>query len=199
MSESPPSLSGARFRAACWTLAALVVLLALVAIQLRWQGRAWWCSCASPQLWWGDVQSGHCSQHLLDPYSFTHLSHGLIFYGVIAWRFPRLPIAWRFLLVTIIESLWEVIENSQFVIDRYRTETTGLGYEGDSIANSLADIACCDIGVALARSLGLRSSVALFVLLELALLAWIRDNLTLNVVMLLCPIDAVQAWQARGG
>lgn len=136
---------------------------------------------------------------MLDPYSFTHVSHGLIFYGLIAWRFPRLPFAWRFLLAAIIESLWEVIENTQFVIDRYRTETAALGYEGDSIANSLADIACCAIGVALARRLGLRSSIALFVLLELTLLAWIRDNLTLNVVMLLCPIDAVQAWQARGG
>ena len=180
-------------------LAALVVLLTTVAIQLRWQGRDWWCSCGSPKLWWGDVHSGHCSQHLLDPYSFTHITHGLIFYGLIAWRLPRLPFAWRFLLVALMESLWEVTENTQFVIERYRTETAALGYEGDSIANSLADILCCAIGVALARRLGLRGSIALFALLELALLAWIRDNFTLNVVMLLCPIDAVQAWQARGG
>jgi uncharacterized protein DUF2585 len=182
-----------------WPGVALLALLALVAVELRWQGRVWWCSCGQGDLWWGDIHSGHCSQHFLDPYSFTHILHGLVFYGALVWLLPRLAFPWRLWLVLALEALWEVIENTEFVIERYRTATAAFGYEGDSIANSLGDILSCAVGVLLARFLGLRRSIVLFVLIELVLLVWIRDNLTLSVVMLVCPLEAIKSWQAMGG
>jgi uncharacterized protein DUF2585 len=97
-----------------------------------------------------------------------------------------------------IEALWEVVENSRFVIERYREETVALGYQGDTVVNSLTDILLCGLGFALARRLGFRRTVALFVLTEAALVLWIRDNLSLNVLMLIYPIDAVKEWQAAG-
>jgi hypothetical protein len=178
---------------------AALALLASVAVELRWQGRVWWCSCGQGDLWWGDIHSGHCSQHFLDPYSFTHILHGLAFYGALVWLLPRLSFPWHWWLALTLEALWEVIENTEFVIERYRTATAAFGYEGDSIANSLGDILSCAVGVLLARFLGLRRSIVLFVLIELVLLAWIRDNLTLNVVMLVYPLEAIKSWQARGG
>jgi len=190
---------GPRLRGLLSPAIATLALAAFVAIQLHWQGRVWWCSCGRPDLWWGDVHSGHCSQHLLDPYSFTHVSHGLLLFAALTWLFPRLPLPWRFVLALAVEALWEIVENTPFVIERYRTATAALGYEGDSIANSLGDIVCCGIGVVLARFLGLRRSIILFVLIELALLVSIRDNLLLNIVMLFCPINAIKTWQMAGG
>lgn len=178
---------------------AALALLALVVVELRWQGRVCWCSCGQPVLWWGDIHSGHCSQHFLDPYSFTHISHGLVFYGALVWLLPRLLFPWRLWLAVAVEALWEVLENTEFVIQRYRNATAAFGYEGDSIANSLGDILSCAVGVLLARFLGLRRSVVLFVLIELVLLAWIRDNLTLSVVTLVCPMDSIKSWQSMGG
>ncbi|HEY2251595.1 MAG TPA: DUF2585 family protein, partial [Planctomycetaceae bacterium] len=163
---------------------AIVAVLIATAIQLRRQGRTWWCSCGRPNLWVGDVHSAHCSQHLLDPYSFTHVLHGLAFCGILAWALPKLLPNWRLFLAVAIESLWELLENSQLVIQRYRAATIALGYEGDSIVNSLSDVVFCAVGFVLARRLGLRRSIILFVLTELILLALIRDNLTLNVLML---------------
>lgn len=118
-----------------------------------------------------------------------------MFCGLVAWLLPRLPLSWRLALVIFVESGWELLENSQLVIQRYREATMGLGYEGDSITNSMGDILCCVTGLFLARYLGLRRSIVLFVVTELVLLFWIRDNLTLNVLMLTCPIEAIKAWQ----
>ncbi len=142
-----------------------------------------------------DAKGPHNSQHFLDPYSFTHVSHGLLLCGLLAWAAPRLAPAWQLLLAVCVETLWEVFENSAFVIQRYRTATMALGYEGDTIANSLGDILCCALGFLLARRLGLWASVALFVLTEIVLLLWIHDSLLLNVVMLIYPINAIKAWQ----
>jgi hypothetical protein len=108
---------------------------------------------------------------------------------------PRVRLVWRLWLATFIESLWEILENTQLVIQRYREATIGLGYQGDSIANSLGDIACCIFGFLLARRIGVKYSIILFVVTELALLISVRDNLTLNVLMLLYPIDAIKSWQ----
>lgn len=177
---------------------AVVAVLAGAAYQLRSQGRLWWCSCDYVLLWSGDAWSSDNSQHLLDPYSFTHVLHGFVFCGLLAFVVPRLPAAWRLLLAVLIEAVWEVVENSEFVIRRYREGTAALGYYGDTVVNSLADIVLCGLGFALARRLGFRRTVALFVATELVLAIWIRDNLSLNILMLIYPIDAIREWQAAG-
>jgi hypothetical protein len=177
---------------------AIVVVLAGTVYQLRSQGRLWWCSCDYLLLWSGDPWSSDNSQHLLDPYSFTHLLHGFVLCGLLALIVPRVSPVWRLWLAVSIEALWEVIENSEFVIRRYRQETAALGYHGDTIVNSLGDILVCGIGFVVAQRLGFRRTFALFVLTEVALAALIRDNFTLNIVMLIHPIDAIKEWQEAG-
>ena len=174
-----------------------VVALVLVAavFQLRQQGRVWWCSCGKWNLWAGDIWSAHNSQHVLDPYSFTHVLHGLLLFWLLTWTFKRIAFPWRLTLAILIEAAWEVAENAPFIIQRYREATIGLGYEGDSVINSLADILCCTAGFFLARHLGFRLALVLFLTVEVALALVVRDNLTLNVLMLLCPIEAVKQWQ----
>jgi hypothetical protein len=181
-----------------WPWAVMGLILVWATIQLRLQGRVWWCACGGWSPWAGDTWSRHNSQHLLDPYSFSHVLHGLIFCGALAWLFPRVRVAWRLVAAALIETAWEVTENTEFVIDRYRTVTASLDYHGDSVINSLGDILCFVAGFWLARRLGLWRSVALFVVTELALLFFIRDNLTLNVLMLLWPIQAIKTWQIGG-
>jgi hypothetical protein len=177
-------------------LAISAILLGTAAL-LRANGRRWWCACGHPWLWVSDTRTQHNSQHLLDPYSFTHLSHGLIFFAVLSVRpLRRIPVLWRLAMAVAIEAGWELIENSHFVIERYRHATISLGYTGDSIANSMGDIGCCVLGYLIATRLGVRWSLVLVVLIELILLIWIRDNLTLNVLMLAHPIRAIQHWQA---
>ena len=173
----------------------IAAILAVAVYRLRCQERIWWCACGQSRLWDGDIWSPHNSQHLFDPYSFTHILHGVLLFWLIAWILPRLPLMWQFTLAIAAEILWEVFENSMFIIQRYREATIGMGYKGDSIINSMGDILCCAMGFFLARYLGLWRSLALFVLIELGLLFWVRDNLTLNALMLICPIDAIKAWQ----
>jgi hypothetical protein len=177
---------------------AIVVVLVGTAYLLRSQGRLWWCSCDYLLLWSGDPWSSDNSQHLLDPYSFTHLLHGFVLYGLLAVVAARLSTVWRLWLAVSIEALWEIVENSEFVIRRYREETAALGYHGDTIVNSLSDILFCGLGFVLARHLGFRRTFALFVVMEVTLAIWIRDNLTLNVLMLIYPVDAIKEWQAAG-
>jgi hypothetical protein len=173
----------------------MVAAVALAVCQLRSQGRLWWCACGQFNAWAGDVWSSHNSQHLLDPYSFTHVLHGVLLYGLVRWACPRSSQAWRMCLAIAIEALWEVFENSDFVIHRFRAVTMALDYQGDTIANSLGDILNCGVGVVLARRLGLWGSLVLFVVTELVLILWIRDSLLLNVWMLLCPSDWIKTWQ----
>lgn len=115
--------------------------------------------------------------------------------GLISLIFPRMRIGWQIWTATLIESLWEILENTQFIIQRYREATIGLGYEGDSIVNSLGDIWCCVLGFLLAKYLGLKRSIILFFIVEILLLVMVRDNLTLNVLMLIHPVDSIKAWQ----
>ena len=178
-----------------WPWLAIVITLLVTTYQLRNQGRLWFCSCGKILMWAGDIWSSDNSQHLFDPYSFTHMLHGFVFCGLLAWGLPRLPLVWRLWLAVSLESLWEVIENSDFIIRRYREATAALGYQGDTIINSLGDILTCGVGVVLARHLGFRRSLALFVMTEVVLIVWIRDSLILNVIMLIYPSDAVKAWQ----
>lgn len=178
-----------------WPWLVMAVILAGAVYQLRQQGRLWFCSCGYLLLWSGNVLSSDNSQHLLDPYSLTHMLHGFLFWWLLAWIVPRLSNVWRLALAVSIEALWEVIENSNFVIQRYREATLALGYQGDTIINSLGDILLCALGFLIARRLGLRRSLALFVLTEIVLFIWIRDSLILNIVMLIYPIDGIREWQ----
>jgi hypothetical protein len=146
-------------------------------------------------LWSGDTCSSNNSQHFLDPYSFTHVLHGILYFWLIALLLPRLRSTWQLWLAVTIASLWELFENSDFIIQRYREETAALGYQGDTVVNSLGDILCCVLGFMIARRLGLRRSVLAFVATEIVLLLWIRDSLLLEILMLVHPIGALKAWQ----
>jgi Protein of unknown function (DUF2585) len=181
-----------------WPWAVVVAALAATALQLRAQGRAWFCSCGRLLFWTGEAWGSDTSQHLFDPYSFTHVLHGVAFCGLLALVAPRVAPAWRLCLAVSAEAVWEIAENTDAVIRRYREATAALGYTGDTVVNSLGDIAACGLGFEIARRLGLRLSLVAFALVEIALLVWIRDSLLLNVLMLVHPSDAIRAWQAAG-
>jgi hypothetical protein len=189
--HGPP---GDRARRARPWLGALAVL-AVAAVLLRWQGRLWACACGRLLVWTGEAWGADTSQHLFDPYSFTHVLHGVVFCGLLAWGLPRVSWAWRMWLAVAAEAAWEVIENTEFVINRYREATAALGYTGDTVVNSLGDVAACALGFLAAQRLGLARSALLFVLIEVALLVTIRDSLLLNVVMLVYPLDGIREWQ----
>jgi hypothetical protein len=176
---------------------ALVIGAALVAsaILLHHEGRLWICSCGRLQVWAGKVCSADNSQHLLDPYSFTHILHGFLFFWLIAWLAPSLKSHWQLTLAIMVEALWEVFENTNFIIDRYRSATAALGYNGDTVVNSFGDILCCVVGFIIAQRLGLRRSLIVFAALELVLIVWIRDSLVLEILMLVFPIEAIKALQ----
>lgn len=171
------------------------LLLAATVVLLRLQGRTWWCECGGSSLWSGDIWSSHNSQHLFDAYSFSHLQHGILLYGLLAWLCPRVSPAWRLFLAACVEVAWEVSENTQFMIDRYRESTISLGYNGDSIANSFGDVVSFVFGFAVARRLGFWPSVAALVVVEAAMVVLYRDSLLLNTLMLIHPIEAVKDWQ----
>jgi hypothetical protein len=177
-------------------LGGAAVVLSAAAASLHLLGRRVWCQCGEPFLWSGDINTSHHSQHLADPYTFTHVSHGLGFYALL--RLTPLTPAWRFVAALAVEAGWEIFENTRFVIDRYREATISLDYYGDSIVNSLGDIGACALGYAIAARLPWRWSLALFLVMEIGLLLTVRDNLTLNILMLLWPLDAVRRWQAGG-
>ena len=159
-------------------------------------GRPPICTCGVVALWEPSADSARTSQMLADWYSPSHLIHGLLFYWLLRLTFRRWPIERRFLAALAIEAGWEIIENTPLIIDRYREATMALGYTGDSVINSLSDIAMMALGFLLARRLPVWASIMLAVVLELAALIVIRDNLTLNIIMLLAPNDAIRAWQA---
>jgi hypothetical protein len=176
-------------------LAAVLILIVAAAILLA-MGRNPICTCGTVDLWVGARDSASTSQMLADWYSFSHIVHGLLFYAALWLIARRRPVESRFLAALLIEAAWEVVENTPLVIDRYREATAALGYSGDSVINSLSDIAMMALGFFAARRLPLWASVALLLVLELIPLLVIRDNLALNVWMLLAPTDAVRAWQA---
>jgi len=181
-----------------WLLA--IIIIAATVIVLYWQGRIWWCKWDAPYLLWSsDAWSKHSSQHLFDPYSFTHLLHGLLFYAASFLIFRRrLSLAWLLFITVFAESGWEILENSKAVIERYRTATFSLDYFGDSIVNSFGDILSCTAGFLVAHKLAFWRSLFLFALVEIILIFTIRDSLLINIIMLIHPIEAIKAWQTGG-
>jgi hypothetical protein len=165
-------------------------------VVLRLMGRHWFCTCGRFVPWYGNAWGSETSQQLFDPYSFTHVLHGFVFCGLLALLARRLASRWRLFLAVAAESAWEVIENTDLVINRYRETTASLGYTGDSIVNSLGDITACTLGFLLARRLGPLRTLLLFVLTEVVLLLWIRDSLLLNILLLIYPSETLKAWQA---
>ena len=175
------------------TATILVVLLMIVL--LRAQGRLFLCACGYFEIWTSDTCSSNNSQHLFDPYSFTHLLHGFLFFWLATLLFKRFTPGWQLWIALLLESAWEVFENSRFVIERYRTATAALGYQGDTIVNSIGDLLWAVGGFLIARQLGVRRSIIVFLFVELILLLWIHDSLTLQILMLVRPVDAIKAWQ----
>ena len=177
---------------------AAILIVAAAAALLLAMGRNPICTCGTVELWVGGRDSPKTSQMLADWYSLSHIVHGLLFYAGLWLVARRWPVEWRLVAALLVEASWEVTENTPFVIDRYRTATAALGYTGDSVINSLSDIAMMVFGFLLARRLPVWASLVLLVILELVPLAVIRDNLTLNLWMLFWPTDAVRNWQAGG-
>ncbi len=174
-------------------VAAVVVMTAIVLLTM---GRVPICTCGTVKLWHGVVFSSENSQHLSDWYSFTHVVHGFAFYGLLWLVGRRWPTGTRLVLATTIEGAWEILENTNMVIERYREVTISLDYFGDSVINSVSDILAMVLGFILARRFPVWASVAVVIGLEVFLLMAIRDNLALNILMLIRPVDAVREWQS---
>lgn len=174
-----------------------LIFIATVAI-LYFLGRVWWCQLGDYTPWSWNIWTAHNSQHIIDPYAFTHVLHGVLEFWLIGLVFRKMPMAWRLALAVAIESTWEIAENSPFIIERYRTVTLSLDYFGDSIINSMADIMCCATGFTIAYKLKFWRSLVLFLATEVMLIFWIRDSLIINIIMLIYPIEALKVWQMAG-
>ena len=174
------------------SLAATILMVVLLALQ----GRLWWCKLGDYRVYVNEAwNSSHTSQHFFDPYTFTHVLHGVLFFWLASVLFSRFSVGWQFFIAIFAEAAWELLENSNFIIEKYRENTASLDYFGDSILNSVGDVVACAAGFLIAHKLGWWKSLLFFLLVEIVLLIWIRDGLLLNILMLIYPLDAVKNWQ----
>lgn len=179
-----------------WVVPACIGIMLVAAGILRAMGRVWWCKAGDLAIWSSDIWSMHQSQHFFDPYTFTHVLHGVMFYALLylllnRWMDPRR----RLVIAVALESAWEILENSDFIIRKYREATISLDYFGDSVLNSISDILCCTAGYLAAMVLPSWVSAVGFFAVEAFLIWWIRDSLLINILMLTYPMESIKNWQ----
>ena len=181
-----------------WVIIGSIVLLIIVFIAEFAMDRLIFGTDGKFGLWEGDIWSSEQSQRLIDPYSFSHVLHGILFYLLLWLIFRKMDVKYRLLLAVLLESTWEIFENTPFLIERYRTVTISLGYYGDSIINSMSDVVMMIIGFVIAQRSRVLIAVIVAIALEVGMLLWVKDNLILNLIMLIYPIEAIKLWQSAG-
>lgn len=176
----------------------LILVMSVTGAIEIWSGRSLLGPDGRFGFWDGNIWGSENSQRVADAYSFSHIIHGMAFYAFLWLVARRVPAKYRFVIALIMEALWELLENSPIIIDRYRAATIAQGYVGDSVLNSVSDVVMAGIGFVMAKYSKIWVTVALIIIMELGCLLWIRDNLTLNVVMLVYPIESLKVWQSVG-
>ena len=188
----------AGYRQYAWIIAAGLAVLVIAAAVELWMGRLPFGPDGKFGFWEGNIWSSEQSQRFVDPYTFSHFIHGILFYALL-WLVARtVPVRYRLVCALVLEGAWEILENSPIVINRYRAVTISLGYVGDSVVNSMSDIVFAGLGFLFAWRARLWMAIVVVVALEVGTAFWVRDNLTLNIIMLVHPIDAIKAWQMAG-
>ena len=196
MSGGPVTLAVDNRRATRFWLVVAAVFLIVQIVTLALMGRIPICECGYVKLFEPGVNTAGNSQHISDWYTPSHIIHGFLFYGLAIVALPRASFGARLTLAVVVEAAWELLENSPIIIDRYRTATMAVGYQGDSILNSAMDTVAMGLGFLFAARAPVWLTVAIAIGFEIVTAIVIRDNLTLNVLMLVWPLDAVREWQA---
>ena len=171
-------------------------IIAVMAVALSLMGHPLICTCGYVKLWHGIPLSSENSQHISDWYTFSHVIHGFAFYGLTWLVARRQPVGVRLVAAVVLECAWEIFENTDFVINRYREVTISLDYYGDSVLNSVMDVLAMILGFLVASRLPVAGTVLLTLGFEAFVGYAIRDNLLLNIIMLLYPHEAIKRWQA---